>query len=138
MSIMVKLMGRARRLGEAFRMVDELATSSGIRPNIHVYTCLVQACAQNRKIDRALRLHDTMIVDAGCVPDEKFYSALARSCLQVGAVEKAAAVVRCAHHLTGHVMAVPKGKPAGMEQKIVEEVLEKLGAGSAADKTMAV
>merc|ERR550514_1626501 len=119
LSIMVKLMGRARRLDEAFQMVDELGAVSGIRPNIHVYTCLVQACAQNRKIDRALGLHDTMTVEAGCVPDEKFYSALARGCLQLGAAEKAAAVVRCAHHLTGHAMAVPNGAPAGVEQKVI-------------------
>merc|ERR1719355_238669 len=137
LSIMVKLMGRAKRLGEAFEMVEELAATSGIRPNIHVYTCLVQACAQNRKIDRALKLHDSMIVETGCMPDEKFYSTLARGCLQVGAVEKAAAVVRCAYHLPGHALAVSKGASQGVEQKVVEEVLAKLGAGSATDKTIA-
>merc|ERR1719261_112454 len=137
LSIMVKLMGRARRLGEAFQVVDELAVASGIRPNIHVYTCLVQACAQNRKIDRALKLHDTMIVEAGCMPDEKFYSTLARGCLQVGAVEKAAAVVRCANHLPGHKMALSKGAPQGVEQKVIEELLAKLGAGSTTDKASA-
>merc|ERR1719473_1305195 len=136
LSIMVKLMGRARRLGEAFQVVDDLAATSGIRPNIHVYTCLVQACAQNRKIDRALKLHDTMIVEAGCSPDEKFYSTLARGCLQVGAVEKAAAVVRCAYHLPGHAMAVSKGAPQGVEQKVAEEVLAKLGEGSATQRAM--
>merc|ERR1719502_1821210 len=73
LSIMVKLMGRAKRLGEAFKTVDDLPAISGVRPNVHVYTCLVQACVQNRKIDRALKLHDTMIVEAGCLPDEKFY-----------------------------------------------------------------
>merc|ERR1719478_1889739 len=106
-------MGRARRLGEAFEIVEELAATSGIRPNIHVYTCLVQACAQNRKIDRALKLHDTMIV------------------------EKGAAVVRCANHLPGHKMALSKGAPQGVEQKVIEELLAKLGAGSATDKTTA-
>merc|ERR1719214_259383 len=48
LSIMVKLMGRAKRLGEAFQLVDDLAAMSGVRPNVHVYTCLVQACVQNR------------------------------------------------------------------------------------------
>jgi len=137
LSIMVKLLGRAKRLDEAFQIVDDLGAASGIRPNIHVYTCLVQACTQNRKIERALRLHDAMIVEAGCVPDEKFYSALARGCLQVGSVGKAAAVLRCAYHLSGHAMAVPKGAPVGVEQKVIEEVLEKLGAGNVADKAAA-
>merc|ERR550514_432654 len=137
LSIMVKLMGRAKRLGEAFKVVDDLAMASGIRPNIHVYTCLVQACAQNRKMDRALKLHETMIVESGCMPDEKFYSALARSCLQVGAVEKAHAVIRCAYHLQGNAMAVSKGAPPGVEAKVIEEVITKLSAGSAADKALA-
>merc|ERR1719146_211202 len=137
LSIMVKLMGRARRLDEAFQMVDELAAASGIRPNIHVYTCLVQACAQNRKIDRALKLHDTMIIEAGCLPDEKFYSTLARGCVQVGAVEKAQAVVRCACHLRGHAMAVSKGAAPGVEAKVVDEVVAKLNAGNSTDKASA-
>merc|ERR1719274_301017 len=105
LSIMVKLLGRARRLDEAFVKVEELSQAHGFNPNVQVYTCLVQACAQNRKIGRALELHETMITEAGCTPDEKFYTVFARGCLQVGAVEKAAAVVRCAHHLPGHGMA---------------------------------
>merc|ERR1719261_97221 len=137
MSIMVKLMGRARRLGEAFQVVDDLAAASGVRPNIHVYTCLVQACAQNRKIDRALKLHETMILEAGCQPDEKFYSTLARGCLQVGAVEKTHTVIRCAYHLGGSPMAVSKGPAPGVEAKVTEEVIAKLNAGSTGDKAKA-
>merc|ERR1719399_616910 len=137
LSIMVKLLGRAKRLEEAFNLVDELCKENGLHPNIHVYTCLVQACAQNRKIARALALHDTMITEAGCVPDEKFYSALARGCLQVGSPEKAALVVRCAHHLPGHVMTTSRGAPKGVEPKVAEETLAKLQAGGAREREAA-
>merc|ERR1719428_1261313 len=137
LSIMVKLLGRARRLDDAFEKVEELSQANGFNPNVQVYTCLVQACAQNRKIGRALALHETMITEAGCVPDEKFYTALVRGCLQVGALEKTAAVVRCAHHLSGHDMPTSKGSPPGLEPKAVDEVLSKLGASSNKDQGLA-
>merc|ERR1719231_137267 len=137
LSIMVKLLGRARRLDEAFTQVEELSRANGFNPNVQVYTCLVQACAQNRKINKALALHETMITEAGCAPDEKFYSVLPRGCLQAGALEKAAAVVRCAHHLTGHDMAISRGSPPGLESKAVDEVLSKLSASSTKDQGLA-
>merc|ERR1719450_2012472 len=121
LSILVKLMGRARRLDEAFSMMEDLCRTHGFRPNIQVNTCLITACIHNRRIDRAMQLHDTMIEEAGCQPDEKLYSVLARGCLQGGLTEKAAQVVRCAYHLPGHNMAIPKrGQAAGVESKLLE------------------
>merc|ERR1719321_2655668 len=137
LSILVKLLGRARRLNEAFAIIDDLCASHGFRANVHVYTCLVQACIQNRKLDRALTPHDTMINEAGCQPDQKFYSALARGCLQVGATDKVDAVLRCAYHLPGHKMATSRGAPCGVEPKCLEEVIVKLNGGGHTDKTMA-
>merc|ERR1719207_446760 len=81
LSILVKLLGRARRLSQAFTLIEELCATHGFRPNIRVYTCLITACIHNRRIDRAMQLHDTMIEEAGCQPDEKLYSVLARGCL---------------------------------------------------------
>merc|ERR1719231_714739 len=84
LSILVKLMGRSRRLNQAFAIIDELCAQHGFRPNIQVYTCLIQACIHNRQMERALTLHDSMIEEAGCHPDEKLYSVLARGCMQAG------------------------------------------------------
>jgi len=137
LSILVKLMGRARRLNEAFAMIDDLCASHGFRANIHVYTCLVQACIQNRKLDRAFATHDAMITDSGCQPDQKFYSVLARGCLQGGAMDKVDAVVRCAHHLPGHNMALSSGAPCGVETKVLEEIVVKLNGAGHTDKAIA-
>merc|ERR1719321_2186861 len=71
LSILVKLLGRARRLSQAFALVDDLCATHGFRANIHVYTCLSQACIQNRKIEKALAVHDSMITETGCHPDQK-------------------------------------------------------------------
>merc|ERR1719146_40336 len=138
LSILVKLMGRARRLDQAFSLIEDLCAKHGFRPNIQVYTCLIQACIHNRKIDRALQLHDTMIEEAGCQPDQKLYSVLARGCLQAGFLQKAAKVVRVAYQLPGHDMATPKwGNPAGVESKLLEEIVSTLSAGNKAEKEIA-
>merc|ERR550514_2416863 len=137
LSITVKLMGRARRLSQAFSIVEDLSAAHGFRPNVHVYTSLVQACIQNRKLDRAIGVHETMIEESGCQPDEKFYSALVRGCLQAGSLENAVAVVRCAHHLPGNKMATSRGSPVGVEPRVVEEVAGRLEAGGTRDRDAA-
>merc|ERR1719440_191659 len=138
LSILVKLMGRARRLDQAFSLIEDLCAKHGFRPNIQVYTCLIQACIHNRQVDRALQLHDTMIEEAGCQPDEKLYSVLARGCLQAGFGQKAAKVIRAAYQLPGNDMAVPKwGSPSGVEWRLLEEVVSTLSSGNKAEKECA-
>jgi len=138
LSILVKLMGRARRLGQAFSLIEDLCASHGFRPNIQVYTCLIQACIHNRQVDRALDLHNTMMEEAGCQPDEKLYSVLGRGCLQAGMAQKAAKVVRAAYQLPGHDMAVPKrGSPSGIEGRLLEEIVSTLSSSNKADKEIA-
>merc|ERR1719386_460112 len=138
LSILVKLMGRARRLDQAFSLIEDLCAKHGFRPNIQVYTCLIQACIHNRQIDRALQLHDSMSEEAGCQPDEKLYSVLARGCLQAGLSQKAMMVVRAAYQLPGHDMAISKwGGAAGVESKLLEEVVSALSYGNGAEKEVA-
>merc|ERR1719237_1684661 len=124
LSILVKLLGHARRLNQAFRMVEELSTQHGFRPNVQVYTCMVQACVLNRRLEKAMALHDTMLADEGCRVDDKFYAVLARGCLQLHQPLKAAEVVRAAFHLPGHGLASPtrRSKPVGVESRALEEV----------------
>merc|ERR1719169_138087 len=44
LSILVKLMNRSRRLEQAFSLVEEITKKYSFRPNVHVYTNLIQAC----------------------------------------------------------------------------------------------
>merc|ERR1719359_2787497 len=50
LSLLVKLMNRARRLDRAFSIVEEISKKYNFRPNVHVYTNLVQACASNQQL----------------------------------------------------------------------------------------
>merc|ERR1719208_341559 len=137
LSILVKLLGHARRLTQAFKMVEDMSSQNNFRPNVQVYTCLVQACVLNRRLERALSLHETMLADQGCRVDDKFYAVLARGCLQLHQPLKAAEVVRAAFHLPGHSLAAPSRRgaaPVGVEARALEEVAAKLRAGSAEEQ----
>merc|ERR1719502_2441328 len=137
LSILVKLLGRVRRLREAFTLMDDLSKRHGFKPNIQVYTCLMQACIQNRKLDRAIALHDTM-VSAGCSPDEKMYTGLVRGCLQLHAPQKAADVARAAYQLPGTTLALSKKglAAAGVERQVMVEVWASLQSGTKEEKTV--
>merc|ERR1740121_2039217 len=139
LSILVKLLGHARRLTQAFKMVEDLSSQNNFRPNVQVYTCLVQACVLNRRLEKALSLHETMLADEGCRVDDKFYAVLARGCLQLHQPLKAVEVVRAAYQLSGHGLATParKAMPVGVDLRALEEVAARLQAGSAEEQQAA-
>merc|ERR1719401_13622 len=137
LSILVKILGHARRLGQAFRMVDDLSKQNGLRPNVQVYTCLVQACVLNKKLERALSLHDTMVADVGSAIDDKFYAVLTKGCLQLHQPLKAIELVRAAYQLPGHGLAVSakkNGAPVGVEARALEELAGRLQSGGKAEQ----
>merc|ERR1719274_18413 len=108
-STLVKGYCLAGDVDRAFKVLAGMKAEGKFSPDEILYNSLLDGCAtQNRKINKALALHETMITEAGCAPDEKFYSVLARGCLQVGSPEKAATVIRCAHHLTGTAMPLSR------------------------------
>jgi len=124
---LVKLLGRARRLPQAFAMVEELRNNAGLKPNIQVFTCLIQACIHNRQLQRALDLHDE-IITAKCEPDQKTYTVLARGCVQGGNLSKAIEVVRCAYCVSGHGLKQPS-RCHGVDAKVLEELIMRLNQG---------
>merc|ERR1719421_319204 len=133
LSILVKLLGRSRRLNQAFSMVEETCKRFDLQANIHVYTCLLYACFQNRQMPRALQLHDSMITEAGVEPDAKTYAVLARGCVQGGSLDKAANVIRAAYRLSPQGMVMPAYAP-GVEPRALEEVMAALSTAPNAEK----
>merc|ERR1719389_1459545 len=133
LSILVKLLGRARRLNQAFQTVEDMCKRFDLQANIHVYTCLIYACFQNRQLPRALQLHDSMITEAGVEPDERTYAVLARGCLGAGSIEKAANVVRAAYRLNPQGLVMPQRAP-GVEVRALEEVMNALSASPNAER----
>merc|ERR1719387_971793 len=78
LSILVKLMNRARRLDQAFSIVEDITTKYNFKANVHVYTNLVQACISNQQIPRGMSLLE-FIVKQRIVPDTRTYAILVRA-----------------------------------------------------------
>jgi len=126
LSMLVKLLGRCKRLGQLFSIVEELKAEFGIRLNIQVYTCMIQACLHNRQPAKALALLDRLIVE-GLLPDEKTNLALVRGFLQLGHVAMAVDVIH---------RACRNNDPTCVDTGCVDLVIAKLGAESEAAKSL--
>jgi pentatricopeptide repeat protein len=100
LSIMVKLLNRARKIEEAFKLVEQLPREYRFKPNAHVYTNLIQACIGNRQQGRALAVLEKM-VNEKVRPDCRVYSVLIRASLYQNNCVQAAALLRTALRLPG-------------------------------------
>merc|ERR1719247_2952082 len=89
LSMLVKLMGRCRRVNQAFTIIEDISREYSLKVNIQVYTCLIQACFNNRQALKAVALHEQIIKEGLC-PDEMTYSVLVQGCLKAGLVDKVA------------------------------------------------
>jgi len=127
LSIMIKLLNRARRVEQAFDLVRDLPKKYKFKPNLHVYTNLMQACIGNRQPTRALTVLETMVKD--CVqPDSKVYAILIRSSMFQSKPEQADALFRAALGLSGAYSIPGASLPAcyPVDHKFVNETLASL------------
>jgi len=127
LSILVKMMNRARRLSSAFTLVHEISKRYGFQPNVHVYANLIQACTACRNITRALSTLEDMVKE-GVRPDTRSYTILVRACLSQGHYEQAAALVRSALDLPGKVPSLASSTAvcSSLDHGLVNETLVTL------------
>jgi len=118
LSTLAKLFGRCRRLNQAFTLIEDLSSEYGLKVNIQVYTCLIQACFQNRQANKAVSLHEKMIQE-GLFPDEMTYSALVRGCINGGLIDKAVELTKFAY--SGFATA------PGVDARCLEELCTLIG-----------
>lgn len=125
LSIVTKLLGRMKRLDQAFAMTEEICKKYDFRPNTCTFTCLMQACFQNRQLQRGLALHDKMLRSGDCLPDEKTYGVMARGCMQAGNGAKLLDVLRCALKMEpSSLMALPARQ--SLSHELLKEAFAKL------------
>merc|ERR1719215_1713702 len=93
LSVLVKLMSRARRLEQAFCLVDELSQKYNFRPNVYVYSGLVQACIFNQQLPRGVHVLERMVTE-GIAPEGRTYAILLRASMSKGLFEQAAGLLR--------------------------------------------
>jgi pentatricopeptide repeat protein len=119
LSMLVKLMGRCRRVQQAFTLLEDISREYHLKINIQVYTCLIQACFNNRRPKQAVALHEKIIRE-GLFPDEMTYTALVKGCLVAGLVDEAIHLAKCAYGLNTPSV---KGIPSGIDARCLEDLL---------------
>merc|ERR1719473_866873 len=93
LSILVKLMSRARKLDQAFQVVDDITKKYRIRPNVHVYTNLIQACTSAQQLSRGMKILEQMLQER-VAPESRTYAILIRSSIMKGSFEQAVGLMR--------------------------------------------
>jgi len=124
LSMLVKLMGRCRRINQAFTMLEDISREYGLRINIQVYTCLIQGCFNAGQTGKALVLHEKIIKE-GLIPDAMTYTVLVRGCVQGCLLDKAVELTKCAY---GHGPSASKGTPVGLNAGCLEDLISALGS----------
>mmetsp|Transcript_23221 Transcript_23221/g.37138 ORF Transcript_23221/g.37138 Transcript_23221/m.37138 type:complete len:919 (-) Transcript_23221:95-2851(-) len=134
LSMLVKLMGRCKRLNQAFTMLDDLSKEYGLKINIQVYTCLIQGCFNAGQFNRAIGLYEKIIRE-GLSPDAMTYTVMVRGCLQASMSDTAMDFCRSAYG----VGSASKSAPVGLAAGCLDEVVAALGGSTtdAATKLMA-
>merc|ERR1719198_1535572 len=126
LSMLVKLMGRCRRINQAFEMLEDISKEYGLKINIQVYTCLIQGCFNAGQAGKAIALHEKILKE-GLIPDSMTYTVLVRGCVQGGLLDKAVELVRSAY---GQGPNVSKSTPPGLNAGCFDEVIAALGDSS--------
>jgi len=93
LSILVKMMNRSRKLDDAFAIVDRISQQYHFRPNVHVYTNLIQACVSNRQLQRGVDVLNQMVKER-IQPDNRTYTVLVRGCMSANSLDQAVGILR--------------------------------------------
>jgi pentatricopeptide repeat protein len=136
LSLLVKLMNRARKLDEAFRLVNDLSKKFRFSPNVHVYTNLIQACVSNRQLNRGFDTLALMIKER-VKPESRTYCVLVRACMSQGQHADAVALLRGALGLPGAHDLVANCPCPKLDHALVNETLHGLLANGFIDKLAA-
>merc|ERR1719174_3198634 len=125
LSVLVKLMNRARKLDQAFTLVREISQKYNFKPNVHVYTNLIQACTSSRQLARAMETLGSMVKD-NVLPESRTYMLLVRACMSNNQAQQAVALLRGALGLPGAHHVVSRARCPNLDHALVNEALNGL------------
>lgn len=97
-SILVKMYGKAKMLDKAIEVSRMAEEEYGVKPNLHVFTCLIQACVRNSQIRSSWEVFNAMLRE-GVVPDAITYGSVIHGCVYQNKFEQAMELVRHAYAL---------------------------------------
>lgn len=106
----IKMYGRTKLPHKALEMLDIIENSKGERPNLQVYTCLIQTYSMSRAGSRSSMIFERML-QRGYEPDALVYDAVINSCLHANEFEHAMILVRHASMLPLRLNGANTGSP---------------------------
>jgi len=129
LSILVKLTSHARRLDQAFELVDQLTKKYRFKPNAPVYCNLIQACLSNKELKRAFEVLELMAQDK-IHAEMRCVSSVIRTCIFQGFLDQASLVLRAALGLpcTAQYPQVNDNKSTKGLEDLANEVLGMLAS----------
>merc|ERR1740115_163447 len=124
LSIVVKLMNRARRLDQAFSLVADITQKYHFHANMHVYTNLVHACVQNHQLKRGMGVLEQMVAE-GIAPDSRTYAILVRASISKELFDQAVGLLKGALGLEEALpfLQTPGAVCTNLDSALVNEVL---------------
>jgi len=124
LSVVVKLMNRARRLDQAFSIVEDITKKYHFQPNSHVYANLVHACVCNHQLNRGMDILEQMVKER-VSPDSRTYAILMRASISKGLVSDTAGLLKGALGLTDALpfLQQPIAACSNLDNSVVNEVL---------------
>jgi len=125
LSVLVKLICRAKKLDEAFALSAKIAKDHNLHLNVYVYNNLIQGCIQNKSLHRGLEAFGTM-VQKKVSPDARTYTLLLRGCVERGSNTIAAGLLRMAVGLPGGHVAPNECKPLSGRETLPAELIEEI------------
>jgi len=99
-SILVKMYGKAKMLDKAIELSQMVEKEYGMKPNLHVYTCMIQACVRNKQIRKSWEVFGGMLCSQ-IAPDAITYGTVIQGCIYHSKFDQAMALVRHAYALEG-------------------------------------
>mmetsp|Transcript_120170 Transcript_120170/g.340158 ORF Transcript_120170/g.340158 Transcript_120170/m.340158 type:complete len:662 (+) Transcript_120170:88-2073(+) len=141
LTVIVKLAGRCRRVDSAFELCDQIAKTYNIKPNVHVYNGLVQACVIDGQLRKAVQVLATMVKQR-VRPDVRSYTLLLQAYTHAGKAQETIGLVHAGCGLPkvhpdfeGLLPEILK-PPGGLPKELLVEVLQGL-ARNKTDKVRA-
>jgi pentatricopeptide repeat protein len=127
LSMLVKLMGRCRRISEAFTLLDDISKEYGLQINIQVYTCLIQGCFNTGQPHKAVSIHDK-IIQEGLEPDAMVYTVLVRGCMQSGIIDQAVYLAKYAYGKASGQSDKDQASAPGLNAGCIDELVSMLSS----------
>jgi pentatricopeptide repeat protein len=136
-SILVKMYGKAHMLDKAISISDRMERDYGKKPNLFVYTCLIQACVQNKHVRKSWDISNRMLM-AGVEPDAITYGTVIHGCVYLNRFAMAMTLVRHAYMLPQKVDtdaavetpfavdALPIKTPVALQSEVLQMLLAAL------------